>query len=129
MIMASPGRHGLKASTPARTRENTVNQQFRRRQFPVGNPLANALVVIVGIIVIALSLALGFVVFVGIAGFMLIMAAVISVRAWWLKKRFGASTGAEQQKTSRRQETYRVIEGEYREVRSRRPDPDDDRGV
>ena len=106
-----------------------MRQQFRQRQFPVGNPLANAFVVIVGIIVIALSLALGFVVFVGIAGFMLIMAAVISVRAWWLKKRFGASKGAEQQTTSSRQETYRVIEGEYREVRSRRPDQDDDRGV
>lgn len=106
-----------------------MNQQFRQRQFPVGNPLANALVVIVGIIVIALSLALGFVVFVGIAGFMLVMAAVISVRAWWFRKKFGASKGAEQPKTSSRQETHRVIEGEYHEVRPRRPDHDDDRGV
>ncbi len=91
--------------------------------------MANALVVIVGIIVISLSLALGFVVFVGIAGFMLIMAAVISIRAWWLRRRFGASRSAEQATTSSRQETHRIIEGEYREIRSKRPDPDNDQGI
>ena len=52
---------------------------------PAGNPLANILVVVVGIIVISLSLALGFVVFLGIATFMLIMAAVVSVRVWWFQ--------------------------------------------
>ena len=103
-----------------------MNQQFRHRQFPAGNPLANALVIIVGIIVISLSLALGFFVFIGIAGFMLVMAAVISVRAWWLRKRFGASLGPETTKTSRQRETQGVIEGEYHEVRTRRSDRDND---
>ena len=103
-----------------------MNQQFRHRQFPVGSPLANVLVVIVGIIVISLSLALGFVVFVGIAGFMLVMAAIISVRAWWFRKRFGAQKGGEQTPKPDRQETRRVIEGEYPEVRSRRSDREDD---
>jgi hypothetical protein len=106
-----------------------VRQQFKYRQFPAGNPLASALVVVVGIIVISLMLALGFVVFIGIAGFMLVMAVVISVRAWWLKKRFGASKDAEQVKTSSRRETHRIIEGEYQEIRSRRSDREDDRGV
>ena len=110
-------------------REQIVRQQFKIRQLPAGNPLASALVVIVGIIVISLSLALGFVVFIGIAGFMLVMATVISVRAWWLRKRFGASKGAEQKTTSSQQETHRIIEGEYREVRSRRSDHDDDQGI
>jgi len=105
-------------------RANKVNHQFRNRQFSAGNPLANVLVVIVGIIVISLSLALGFVVFIGIAGFMLVMAAIISVRAWWLSKRFGARKSAEQVRTSSRREIHRVIEGEYREVRSRKSDPD-----
>ncbi len=107
-------------------REKIVNQHFRNRQFPAGNPLANALVVIVGIIVISLSLALGFVVFVGIAGFMLIMAAIISVRAWWLKRRFGSQMGREQVHSASSHEVHRVIEGEYREVRSRKSDPDND---
>ncbi len=106
-----------------------MSQQFRHRQFPAGNPLANVLVVIVGIIIISLSLALGFVVFVGIAGFMLVMAAVISVRAWWLRKRFGTRKGTEEVQTSSHQETHRVIEGEYHEVGSRRSESDNDRGI
>ena len=103
-----------------------MTQHFRNRQFPASNPLANVLVVIVGIIVISLSLALGFVVFIGIAGFMLVMAAIVGVRAWWLKRRFGAQYGGEQVRGKRGQEIHRVIEGEYREVRSRRPGPDKD---
>lgn len=101
-----------------------MNQQFRHRQFPAGNPLANALVVIVGIIIISVSLALGFVVFLGIAGFMLVMAAIITVRGWWLKKRFGARKGSEQVHKPGQQEIHRVIEGEYHEVKSRRTDHD-----
>jgi hypothetical protein len=106
-----------------------VSRQFKYRQFSAGNPLANVLVVIVGIIVISLSLALGFIVFIGIAGFMLVMAAVISVRVWWLKRSIRASNGSEQVKASSQRETQRIIEGEYHEVRSRRPDHDGDRDV
>lgn len=102
-----------------------MNQQFRHRQFPVGNPLANVLVVIVGIIVISVSLALGFIVFVGIAGFMLVMAAVVSVRVWWFKRRYGGQKGGDQTRNSDPRETRRVIEGEYHEVRSRRSDRED----
>ena len=96
-----------------------MRQQFRHRQFSAGNPLANLLVVIVGIIVISLSLALGFIVFVGIAGFMLVMAAVISVRAWWLKKKFGPPKDGEKVHKSSQTETRGVIEGEFHEVKSR----------
>ena len=103
-----------------------MSQQFRHRQFPAGNPLANALVIIAGIIVIALSLALGFIVFVGIAGFMMVMAAVITVRAWWLKRKFGAHKGSDQSTSSTRNETHRVIEGEYQEVRTKRTGRDKD---
>jgi hypothetical protein len=103
-----------------------VNQQFRHRQFSASNPLANALVVIVGIVIISLFLALGFVVFLGIAGFMLVMAAIISIRGWWLRKRFGAKKGSEQVGDPGKAQTHRVIEGEYHEVRARRTDRDDD---
>jgi predicted lipid-binding transport protein (Tim44 family) len=106
-----------------------VSQQFRHRQFPAGNPLANALVIIAGIIIISLSLALGFVVFVGIAGFMLVMAAVISVRAWWLKRKFGANKKSGQAGPTTRHETHRVIEGEYREVKTSRSGREQDRDV
>lgn len=103
-----------------------MNQQFRNRQLPAGNPLANVLVVIVGIIVISLSLALGFVVFVGIAGFMLIMAAVVSVRVWWLKRRFAAKVGDKPRHPPGTAGTIRIIEGEYHEVRKSRDNESDD---
>ncbi len=98
-----------------------MNQQFRRRQLPAGNPFASALVVIVGILVISLSLALGVVVFVGIAGFVLVMAAIMSVRGWWLARGFGRS----RQKNAARgpedpQDPPQIIEGEFHEVNSRR---------
>ena len=93
-----------------------LNQYFRNKQLPTGNPLANLLVVMVGIIVISVSLALGFVVFVGIAGFMLVMAAIVTVRVWWAKHRFGAKKTAEPDHASKRPPKIRVIEGEFTEV-------------
>lgn len=101
----------------------TLNQQFRHRQFAAGNPLANILVVVAGIIIIAISLALGFFVFLGMAGFVLLMAAVMSVRGWWYRRRFASKAPGEAD--SHRETTVhkQIIEGEYREVRrsSKRP--------
>jgi len=95
-----------------------LNQQFPHRQFSNRNPLANVLVVIVGIIIIALSLALGFVVFLIIGGFMLVMAVVVGVRTWWMTKRFGSrKQGAKSQRADSSGQT-RVIEGEFHEVES-----------
>jgi len=100
-----------------------LNQQFRQRQFPAGNPLANILVVVAGIIIISLSLALGFFVFLGITAFVLVMAATMGIRNWWYRKRFSSRTGQEfrREKTVHRQ----IIEGEYREIRRRREDRQD----
>ena len=97
-----------------------MNQQFRQRQFPAGNPLANALVVIVGIIVISLSLALGFFVFLAVSGFVLVMAIVMSVRNWWYRRKLGGSPSKERQQRRPQPAARQVIEGEYQRV-----DPDD----
>ena len=102
-----------------------MNQQFRQRQFPAGNPLANVLVVVAGIIVISLSLALGFVVLLGIAGFMLIMAAVFAVRNWWARQRFGRPADASRARPSPRPGQRLIIEGEFQQVRNRDPDDKD----
>lgn len=93
-----------------------MNQQFRHRQFTAGNPLANALVIVAGIIVILLSLALGFFVFLAIAGFVLIMAAVMAVRNWWFGSSFGARRRPQRGEAGKTQARPRIIEGEYREV-------------
>lgn len=94
-----------------------MNQQFRRRQLPAGNPFASALVVIVGILVISLSLALGFVVFIAIAGFVLVMAAFMSVRSWWLARGFGRVRPERKgDRAGARHAPQQIIEGEYQEV-------------
>lgn len=96
-----------------------MNQQYRYRQFPAGNPLANVLVVIVGVVVISLSLALGFFVFLGIAGFVLVMAAVMGVRNWWFRHRFGSAPGRNGAVPATGPGQPRVIEGEFEKVEDR----------
>ena len=91
------------------------------RGFPVGNPLANVLVVVVGVIVIAASIVLGFFVFVILASAILVLAAVFGVRLWWLRRRIGKSAG---RTTMDGRATVReTIEGEYQVVIKK-----DDRG-
>jgi hypothetical protein len=75
------------------------------------------LVIIVGILVISLSLALGFVVFVGIAGFVLVMGIVMRVRNWWLGRAIGGQKAAENSNKQPSSGQRQIIEGEYREVR------------
>ena len=94
-----------------------MNPHFRQRQFPAGNPLANALVVIVGIIVISLSLALGFFVFLAVSGFVLVMAAVMSVRNWWYRRKVAGNPAREQAQNRPRPGNRQIIEGEYQRVK------------
>ncbi len=85
------------------------------RGFPAGNPIANALVIIVGALTIAASIVLGFFALVVVASLMLVFAAIIGIRVWWLKRKLqkarppGAAAGRAQD----------VIEGEFRVVDSR----------
>ena len=97
-----------------------MNQHFRQRQFPAGNPLANVLVVIVGIIVISLSLALGFFVFLAVSGFVLVMAVVMSVRNWWFRRASARQPAPDRQRRGPQPASRQIIEGEYQRV-----DPDD----
>lgn len=51
---------------------------------PGSNPLANALIVIVGAIVIGITLVLGFFAFLALSAAVLVAGAVIAIRSWWL---------------------------------------------
>ena len=87
--------------------------------FPAGNPIANVLVIIVGALVIGASIVLGFFAFLILAAIVLMSAAVVGLRVWWLKRKMARGGG-----TSGSAETVRaridVIEGEYHEVRTDR---------
>ena len=78
---------------------------------PGGNPLANALVVIVGAIVITISLVLGFFAFLALSAVVLVAAAVIGIRAWWARR--SMPKNAEPATTSDGQ----FIEGEFHVVK------------
>jgi hypothetical protein len=63
-----------------------LNRQYKSRQIPAGKPLANLLVLVVGAVTIALSLVIGFIAFVALAGMVIILAVVMGMRSWWLQR-------------------------------------------
>ena len=93
----------------------SLRQSSTRSSFPAGNPLANVLVVIAGALVIAASIVLGFFAFIALSGIVLVTAAVIGIRVWWLKRKIqrGQPVGHADQRPG---SSGGVIEGEYRVV-------------
>lgn len=90
------------------------------RGFPAGNPIANALVIVVGALVIAGSVVLGFFAFLVVASLVAICAAILALRAWWFRRTPGRTAGqadAPQQAAADRSRTRgNVIEGEFRVI-------------
>ena len=97
-----------------------MNSPYRNRQVPAGNPLANALVVVVGVIAIALSLVVGVVAFIALGSLFLVMAAIVGIRLWWARRR-----GGNARPRSRPAAGRDVIEGEFRVVTRPREDERD----
>lgn len=94
-----------------------MNQQYRQRPFQAGNPLANILVVLAGIVVISLSLTLGFFIFLGITAFLLVTASIIGIRNWWFRRSLKRTAHSASPEQPRKQGQRQIIEGEFREVR------------
>lgn len=94
------------------------------RGFPAGNPIANALVIVVGALAIAASVVLGFFAFVVVASLVAICAAILGIRAWWFRHAPGRTApqadapqrGAE----SGNRAKGNVIEGEFRVIEGRK---------
>jgi hypothetical protein len=101
-----------------------LNQHFRQRPFQPGNPLANILVVIAGIVVISLSLTLGFFIFLGVATFLLITAAIVGVRNWWFRRTLNTKSAGNRGQQAGKEEAHQIIEGEFREIRGVHEDRD-----
>ena len=58
-----------------------------KRGFPAGNPIANALVIVVGALAIGVSLVLGFFAFVILASILVIFSAFVGIRLWWFNRK------------------------------------------
>lgn len=84
--------------------------------FPAGSPLASALVIIVGTLVIAASIVVGFFAFLILGSLLLIVAAVISIRMWWYRRKLSGAPASRTSDADRGAGNGRTIEGEYRVV-------------
>lgn len=82
--------------------------KYSSRYMSANSPLANLLVIVVGTLVIAASVVLGFFAFVVVASIVLVLAAIVRIRIWWLG-RFAKQAPCNPTDTG-------VIEGEFRVV-------------
>lgn len=92
-----------------------MRQSSLNRGLPGGNPIANALVVVVGALAIGASIVLGFVAFVVLGAIVLVLAAVIGLRVWWFNRKLRRQM--DRQEPSPRPARHDVIEGEYHVVK------------
>ena len=92
-----------------------MKQTSFNRGFPAGNPIANALVVVVGALVIGASVVLGFFAFLVLAGIVLVLGAIISLRVWWFNRKLRREMGKQPPQSG--SASLHVIEGEYHVVK------------
>ena len=85
-----------------------------RSGLPAGNPIANILVIIAGALVVGASIVLGFFAFLVLSAIVLISAAVIGVRVWWVNRKIARGQDQPRQGSPA---ASGVIEGEYRVVK------------
>lgn len=90
------------------------------RKLPFGNPLANALVILVGTLAVAATVVLGFLAFIAVASLILILAAIIGIRVWWLNRRLARQHRPHERGSGPRDTENRagihVIEGEFSDL-------------
>ena len=96
-----------------------MNKQFQNKQFPAGNPLANLLVVIAGALIVGVSVVLGVFAIITLGGLVLILAAVIGVRVWWMKRKMRKQFASGVSEQSSKPGSVEIIEGEYHEISTR----------
>ena len=97
-----------------------MNYSSSNRGLPAGNPIANALVIIVGVLAIGASIVLGFVAFVVLSSVVLIFAAIVGIRLWWFNRKLRKAGGPGAPGGQSEDRSIGVIEGEFQVV-------DDDR--
>jgi hypothetical protein len=99
-----------------------VRYSSLERGFPAGSPLASALVIIVGSLVIAASIVVGFFAFVILASVLLVLAAIVSIRLWWFRRKMMRDPAFRASRSAHRGGSQETIEGEYHVVIEERRD-------
>ena len=93
--------------------------------FQAGSPIASALVIIVGSLVIAASIVVGFFAFVILGSLLLMVAAAVSIRLWWLRRKFARDPAFRARAARGPNDAPQTIEGEYRIVVEEKRDAED----
>ena len=96
-----------------------MRRNIRFGTIPAGNPLANALMFVVGTLAIGAAIVLGFFAFIVLAGIVLVLAAIVGIRLWWFNRKLRKQAAEGDELSARRKSPGRVIEGEYTVVSSR----------
>lgn len=86
------------------------------RGFQTGNPFASALVIVVGSLAIAASIVVGFFAFMIVGSLLVVLAAIVSIRLWWLRRKMARDPAFRAQSSEREGVTQQTIEGEYHVV-------------
>ncbi|MFQ6005873.1 MAG: hypothetical protein ACE5OQ_10250 [Woeseia sp.] len=102
-----------------------MSQYTGNRRLPAGGPIANIIVVVVGALIIGATIILGVFAFIALAAIILISAAVLGIRVWWLDRKKQRSGEARHSDSG----GNAIIEGEYRVVAESRDKPRQDRRI
>ncbi len=86
------------------------------RGLPAGGPIASALVVIVGSLVIAATIVVGFFAFLFLGSLLLVLAAIVSIRLWWIRRRVAKGPASGVSTGQAGDAVPQTIEGEYHVV-------------
>lgn len=84
------------------------------RGMRAGNPIANIFVIIVGTLVIATSVVLGFFALLIVGSIVLIFAAIFALRIWWVRRKLRGAGRSGMSQTSKSKGG--VIEGEFQVI-------------
>jgi hypothetical protein len=91
----------------------------------MGNPLANVLVIIVGALAVGASIVLGVLAFVTLGSLILIMAAVIGIRLWWMNRKIRKNFASGERSGPAQPGSIDFIEGEFEVVTNKKENDSD----
>lgn len=100
-----------------------MKRNIRFGNVSAGNPLANALMLVVGALAVGAAIILGFFAFIVLSGIVLVLAAIVGIRLWWfsreLKREARRPSAGSSAPHAEQPSSGRVIEGEYTVVSTR----------
>jgi uncharacterized iron-regulated membrane protein len=97
-----------------------LNQRIRYGRFPASNPVANALMAVVGALAVGAAIVFGFFIFMVLAGLVIVLAAIVGLRIWWAGRKLRKlEETAAKRNPGRAAGAQGVIEGEYHVVSTR----------